>query len=300
MKSFFSFAFALIAFLTASGQQQQKTGQITVDGIQRHFVIYIPSLTNADDELPVVISLHGRLGTGKGMMDFADFRPLAEKEKFIIVCPDGIDKSWNDGRPTPAQKKEINDIKFIDQLISYIINTYHGDAAMVYVTGMSNGGFMASRIACELSSKVAAVAIVAASMDKNMGYRPQRSIPMMYIQGTKDPLVPFDGGTMKGAGGEIYSHNDVLKLWADADLCDGKPVITHLPDAARDGTAITKEEYTNPANGKKVIGYTITNGGHTWPGGTQYLPIFLVGTVSHNMDACQVIWDFFKGVRLVD
>ncbi|HEY4327874.1 MAG TPA: hypothetical protein VGN20_28080 [Mucilaginibacter sp.] len=299
MKVLILFALALFA-LTVSAQPQQKTAQITVDGIKRQFIIYIPSLTKATDELPVVISLHGRLGTGKGMMDFADFRPLAEKEKFIIVCPDGIDKSWNDGRPTPAQKKGINDIKFIDQLITYIINTYHGDAGMVYVTGMSNGGFMSSRIACELSNKIAAVAIVAASMDKNMDYHPQRSIPIMYIQGTRDPLVPYNGGTMKGAGGEIYSHDAVLKLWADADLCDNKPVITNLPDAANDGTTIIKEEYTNPANGKKVIGYTITNGGHTWPGGAQYLPKFLIGTVSHNINACQMIWDFFKGCRLVD
>jgi len=286
--------------LTASAQPQQKKEQIIIDGISRQFVTYIPSITDISYKMPVIVSLHGRLGTGEGMMGFADFRPIAQEEKFIIVCPNGINRSWNDGRPTPAQKKEINDVKFIDQLITYILNTYHGDASRVYVTGMSNGGFMSSRLACELNSRIAAVAVVGASMDKDMAYHPNKPIPIMYIQGTKDPLVPFEGGTMKGAGGEIYGHEDILKLWADTDHCNNAPVITNLPLIVHDGTSIIKEEYNNPATGINVIGYTVTYGGHTWPGGTQYLPKFLIGTLSHNMNACQVIWDFFKGYKVMN
>ena len=281
--------------------QQQKTEQITVDSISRRFVIYIPSISNTDSQLPLVISLHGRLGTGKGMMSFADFRALAMKEKFIIVCPDGINKSWNDGRPTPSQKKGINDIKFVDQLIDYFINTYHVDPKRVYVTGMSNGGFLASRLACELNKRIAAIAVVGASMDKGLNYKPTKALPVMYIQGTKDPLVPYEGGEVKGAaGGDVYGHRDILKLWAEADQCDGKPTITNLPDGVSDGTGVVKEEFLNSTTGIKVLGYTITNGGHTWPGGTQYLPKFLIGTVSHNLKACDIIWDFFKEYKLAD
>jgi polyhydroxybutyrate depolymerase len=294
-------ALILFAFLTVrpAAQAQQKTEQITVDGLPRNFVTYIPSTENKTGKLPFIISLHGRLGNGKGMMNFADFRSLAEKDKFIIVCPDGIDRSWNDGRNTPANKKGIDDVKFIDQLITYIIDTYHGDPKRVYVTGMSNGGFMASRLACELSNRIAAVAVVAASMDGSMSYHPVRPIPIMYIQGTKDPLVPFNGGAMKGAGGEIYGHEELLTLWANADRCEKNPLITNLPGNAGDGTKIIKEEYVNKATNIKVIGYTITNGGHTWPGGTQYMPKFLVGTVTHNLNACDIIWDFFKAYRVV-
>ncbi len=291
-----SFYFLLFVTLTVSAQSQRNE-QITVDGIQRQFVTYIPQ-TNNTDNLPVIISLHGRLGTGERMMDFADFRTIAAREKFIIVCPNGIDKSWNDGRETPAHKKGINDVKFIDQLISYIISTYHADAQRVYVTGMSNGGFMTSRLACELNNRIAAIAVVGASMDKGMDYQLNKPIPVMYIQGTKDPLVPYAGGTMKGAGGEIYGHTDMLKLWAEADGCNGNPVITNLPNTVQDGTGVIKEEYVNPATGIKVVGYTITGGGHSWPDGTQYLPKFLVGTVSHNLNACEVIWEFFKVYRL--
>jgi polyhydroxybutyrate depolymerase len=290
----------ILAFfaITATAQPQQKREHITVDGIKREFVIYIPQLAN-NNKLPVIISLHGRLGTGERMMGFADFRPIADREKFIVVCPDGINRSWNDGRATPAERKGVDDVHFIGELITYLINTYNSDATRIYVTGMSNGGFMASRLACELPNRVAAVAVVAASMDKDMAYHPTKPVPIMYIQGTKDPLVPYPGGEMKkGAGGEIYSHTDVLKLWADAGHCNPTPVIANFADKAGDGTSVIKEEYANPSTGVKIVGYTISNGGHTWPGGSQYMAKFIVGVVSHNLNACDEIWKFFKGYSL--
>jgi polyhydroxybutyrate depolymerase len=293
--------FALLLFvLPAIAQPQQKTEQIKIDGISRHFVTYIPSITDTGYKMPVLISLHGRLGTGQHMMTFADFRPIAEKENFIIVCPDGIDRSWNDGRPTPAEKKGINDVKFIDELITYIVKTYHGDVNRVYVTGMSNGGFMTSRLACELNNKIAAIAIVAASMDKGMTYQPQHAMPVMYIQGTSDPLVPFEGGTMKGAGGEIYSHKEIIQKWAAVNGCNEKPIITNLPDSAHDGTTIIKEVYCGPKDLPVVIGYTVVDGGHIWPGGSQYLPKFIIGKNSNNLNACRVILGFFKSFKRVD
>jgi polyhydroxybutyrate depolymerase len=234
------------------------------------------------------------------MMSFADFRPIADREKFIIVCPDGIDRSWNGGGPTPANRKGINDVKFIGELITYIINTYNGDPKRVYVTGMSNGGFMSSRLACEMGNRIAAIAVVGASMITRMDYHPTQPLPVMYIQGTEDPLVPYNGGRTEGATGYAYSHTEVLDFWVGVDKCNTTPVITNLPDDAGDGTSIVKEEYTNKATGLKVIGYTITNGGHTWPGGTQYLPKGIIGKVSHNMNACEVIWAFFKAYGVVD
>ena len=291
----------LFFLLTLNALAQQKEGQITVDGLQRKFVIYIPSGADKFAGLPVLISLHGRFGNGAQMMRFADFRPMADRDKFIIVCPDGIDHSWNGGGPTPAERKGVNDVKFIGQLITYIVNTYNGDEKRVYIAGMSNGGFMASRLACELSNRVAAIAAVGASMAEGMVFQPGKPMPVMYIQGTADPLVPFAGGAMKkGAHYEIYGHNEILKLWAMTDHCNATAIVTNIPDNANDGTSVIKEEYTNNATGVKVIGYTITNGGHTWPGGTQYLPKFVIGSVTHNLNACEVIWDFFKGYGVAE
>ncbi len=287
-----------LLILSTQAKAEQKDENITVDGLKREFVTYIPAGISKEDKPPVIISLHGRLGTAIGQMRFADFRPIADREKVIIVCPQGIDRSWNDGRETPAQKKGINDVKFIDQLITYIIDTYHADAARIYVTGMSNGGFMSSRLACQLNNRIAAIAVVGASMDEGMSYQPTKPMPAMYIQGTKDPLVPFAGGLMrKGAGGPIYGHEEVLQKWAAVDGCDPKPIVTNLPVKVNDGMSVIKEEYNNP-NGLKVIGFTIVNGGHTWPGGSQYMPRFVIGSVTKNLDACEEIWKFFKENRL--
>jgi len=290
-----------VLILSASVQAQQKNESIIVDGLKREFITYAPEGINKADKPPVIISLHGRLGTAAGQMKFADFKPIADREKVIIVCPQGIDRSWNDGRGTPANAKGINDVKFIDQMITYITNIYNADAGRVYVTGMSNGGFMTSRLACELNNRIAAIAVVAASMDEDMGYQPSKPIPAMYIQGTKDPLVPFTGGQMKkGAGGSIYGHEEVLKKWAAIDNCDSKTIVTNLPVKVNDGTSVIKEEYINPTNNLKVIGFTIVDGGHTWPGGSQYLPKFIIGPVTKNLDACEEIWKFFKQNRLTN
>ena len=296
MKIFLLFLFTAICMQVSA---QQKNENIIVDGLKREFVTYIPQGVKFSDKSPIVISLHGRLGTASGQMRFADFRPIADKEQFIIVCPQGINRSWNDGRGTPANAKGINDVKFIDELITYILKTYNGDSTRVYVTGMSNGGFMSSRLACELNKRIAAIAVVGASMNKDETYQPAKPMPVMYIQGTEDPLVPFAGGEMKkGAGGSIYGHEEVLKQWASVDGCDNNPKVTTLPVKVNDGMSVTREVYSNPSNNLKVIGYTIVNGGHTWPGGSQYMPKFVIGPVTKNLNACDVIWGFFKENRL--
>ena len=290
------FIFILLLFST-NIYAQEKTEHLFVDGLSREFVVYLPPGIDKTAKPPVIISLHGRLGTAEGQLKFADFRPIADREKLIIVCPQGIDRSWNDGRGTPAHNKNIDDVEFIDSLIKYITRTYNADDTRVYVTGMSNGGFMSSRLAVDLNNYIAAIAVVAASMDKSTMPETGSVMPVMYIQGTKDPLVPFAGGTMKkGGGGYIYGHEEILKKWAAIDSCNDKPIVTRLPAQVNDGTSVIREEYFN-SNGLRVIGYTIVDGGHTWPGGSQYMPKFIVGSVSKNLNACEAIWEFFKPYR---
>jgi polyhydroxybutyrate depolymerase len=277
--------------LTAIAQSSQKREAMLVDGMKRAFVTYIPPIADKDYKMPLVISLHGGFASPKGQFHLADFRPLANEDKFIVICP-ASKHIFHDGRDNGG----IDDVKFIDQIITYAINTYHADPQRIYVTGISNGGFMTSRLACELSNRIAAIAVVAASMDQGEGYAPLKPMPVMYIHGTKDPVFSPNGG--KKFGRMIYSQDQILKIWVDLDKCNPKPIITNIPDTARDGTSIVKEEYINPATGFKVIGYTVINGGHTWPGGWQYMPKFIVGKTTRNLDACREIWQFFKGYRL--
>ncbi len=280
----------LLLFSASSvmAQSQQKREEIIVDGMERAFVSYVPA--GQKEKMPVVISLHGGFASPKGMLKLADFRPLADQDKFILVCP-ASKKLWHDG----ADNKGIDDVKFIDELITYILKTYNGDATRVYVTGVSNGGFMTSRLATQLYNRIAAIAVVAATLNINEGYDLEKPMPVIYMHGTKDKIIPFIGG--KKFGRLMYSHDQIIKKWVTLNNCNPTPIVTQIPDNAEDGTTVVKEEYSNP-NGLKVIGYTINNGGHTWPGGRQYLPAFIIGKTTHNLNACQVIWDFFKSYQL--
>ncbi|TSJ39399.1 prolyl oligopeptidase family serine peptidase [Mucilaginibacter corticis] len=279
---------SVLTFSQAS--KQLINGDMVIDGNKRSFLTYIPA-TDKAGKMPLVISLHGGFASPKGMFHLADFRPMADRDKFIVVCP-ASKHIWHDG----ADLHGIDDVKFIDQLITYIVKTYNADPDRVYVTGISNGGFMTARLACQLNQRIAAVAIVAASLDVGEGYDLQRPMPALYIHGTTDPIVAYNGGKLFGR--RVFSHQDIISKWVELDKCEKEPIVTDIPDTARDGTSILKEEYRNPENGLKVISYSVVNGGHTWPGGWQYLPQFIVGKTTRNLNACEVIWDFFKPYKL--
>jgi polyhydroxybutyrate depolymerase len=281
-------------FSSMWGHAQSTTplikGEMVIDGNKRSFSTYIPP-NNKTGKMPLVISLHGGFASPKGMFHLANFRPVADREKFIVVCP-ASKYMWHDG----ANLHGIDDVKFIDQLITYIIKTYNADPDRVYVTGISNGGFMTARLACQLNSRIAAVAIVAATMSIGEGYDLDRPMPALYMHGTSDPIVGYNGGKLFGRS--VYSQDAVIAKWIALNNCDKTAVITTIPDNANDGTSILKAEYTNPKNGLKVVGYTIINGGHTWPGGWQYLPKLIIGKTTHNLNACEEIWSFFKPYKL--
>jgi len=268
---------------------QQLTEQIVVDGMNRKIVTYIP--TNSKSELmPLVISLHGGFATPKSQFRLADFRPIADKEKFIIVCP-ASKRMWHDG----ADNKGIDDVKFIGQVISYMITKYKADPERVYITGISNGGFMTTRLACEIPNRIAAIAVVAATLDVGEGYDVKSPMPVIYMHGTTDPIIGYNGGKLFGR--KMYSHREIIEKWVAINDCYPEPVKTDIPDSSHDGTEVFKQEYVNKSTGLKVISYSIGNGGHTWPGGRQYFPEFIIGKTTRNLNACQTIWDFFKNYK---
>jgi polyhydroxybutyrate depolymerase len=272
--------------LYAQKSSQQITEQIMVGTLKRKIITYIPA-TNKTELMPLVISLHGGFATPKSMYRLADFRPIADKENFIVVCP-ASKRMWHDG----ADNKGIDDVKFIDQLITYMIEKYKADPQRVYITGVSNGGFMTTRLACEIPDRITAIAVVAATLDVGEGYDLRAPLPVIYMHGTNDPIISYNGGKLFGR--KMYSHMDIIEKWVKMNDCNPEPVSTDIPDSKHDGTEILKQEYTNKATGLKVVSYSIGNGGHTWPGGRQYFPEFIIGKTSRNLNACQTIWDFFK------
>jgi len=95
---------------------------------------------------PLVVALHGRLGTGAQMLKLSGLTTIAEQQRFIVVYPDGIDRSWADGRSTsPASKQGVDDVGFLSALIDEFVTKRGADASRVYVMGMSTAGSCRSR-----------------------------------------------------------------------------------------------------------------------------------------------------------
>jgi polyhydroxybutyrate depolymerase len=269
-----------------------------VDGRERSYELHVPPTYDGSKAVPLVMALHGRLGTGQGQERLGHMNKSSDQHGFLIVYPDGIDRSWADGRgSSPSDKTNVNDVKFLSELIARLASRYKIDRSRVYATGMSNGGFMSARLACDLSEKLAAVAIVGASISTTAAAacRPTNSISVLIMQGTSDPLVSFDGGPLgkNGHRGEILSHDAAVQKFASLNHCPAEPAGSHIPDTAHDGTAIDVSIYSCCASGSEVRSYAIVNGGHTWPGGIQYLPQSIIGKTSHNLEASETIWEFF-------
>ena len=278
---------------------EKKTVNIVVDGKERSYIVYLPSGYNNKGKLPCIVMFHGGGATAESMLSGTSFGTIAEREKIVLISPQGISNSWNDGRSTDANKQGVDDINFIRVLINNAINLYPIDSKRIYATGISNGGFMCSRIGCELSDQFAAFAAVAATMGEATPYSdctPINSMPCIYIHGTADPVIPFDGGMppLPSVQELIVSHYQVIAKWIKNNQCDSNPEIINLPDIADDGTTVVETKYSGGKNGSEVISYVVNNGGHTWPQGLQYLPVSVIGRVCMDMNASEVIWNFFK------
>lgn len=278
-----------------------KADSIKVDELERDFIIHYPSGYKSGDRIPAVIILHGGGGRGKGMSKLTGFDNVSNDYYFAAVYPDGIEKSWNDGREITKHIKDgklVDDVKFISCLIDTLVRKYSIDSSCIYVTGISNGGIMSFRLGCELSDKIAAIAPVAASMTEleYNGCSPSKTIPVMIIFGDEDPLVPFNGGEIMRKRGKVVPVKESVDFWVRFDGCSQEPAKTEV-DSVDDETKAIRYSYTEGSNGIEVVYWLIKGGGHTWPGGIQYLPSLIVGKVSKEINASLEIWKFFDSAR---
>lgn len=283
------------------------TGSITSGGLKRDYCIHVPPSYDKNKSMPLMIMLHGGGSTGK-MMEFltlGGLNALADREGFVVVYPDGIGMHWDDGREGAryyTHKEKIDDVGFISELIDHLVKELNLDNKSVYVTGISNGATMSNRLACELSGKISAVAPVDGAMPKGLNCSPSKPISVLAINSVQDPLVPWGGGDIQLFGflklGKVLSVNETVSFWATHDNCSPSPNVTWMPDKdPQDGTRVWEEAYGECANGTEVVLYAVEGGGHTWPGGVQYLPKIIIGRTSRDIDANEVIWDFFKTKR---
>jgi polyhydroxybutyrate depolymerase len=268
-------------------------------GRTRSYLYHLPPETSGqpDQKRPLIVALHGRYGDGVSQEKLATFTHIADRGEAIIVYPDGVEKSWNDYREKgPAADLKVDDIGFIRALIDRFIADHGADPKRVYVTGMSNGAMMSYVAACELADKVAAVGTVAGLFPLNATDRckPSRPMPMMIVAGTHDKLMPYDGGDVADDRGTVMSAAQTRDYFATKNRC-GNPAPSRYQDPADDDTRARWEESTSGCKeNAEVILLTIENGGHTWPGGWQYLGEWAVGKTSRDVDASEELWKFFQ------
>lgn len=268
------------------------------DGERRFYRLYVPDLRNHETPVPLVVALHGGGGNSRSMMNMTDFNTIAEREGFAVLYPEGIDGNWNDLRDMTGRLDAIDerdDVGFLDALIDHIGGQYPIDNERIFATGISNGGLMSFRLACERADRYRAIAAVTAALPPQP-CDPNGDISILVMNGTDDPLILWDGGDVSGTNdrGAIISTPATMDFWREQYACDDTPQITNLPDTdPDDGATVRVETYTSCTPSVEVVLYAIEGGGHTWPGGPQYAPVAFIGNTNRDINASEHIWQFF-------
>jgi len=274
-------------------------------GRERTFCIY--SRLRGHEPAPVILVLHGRGGTGAGMewLTRRGFNRIADRESAIVVYPDGVAGGWNDGRPALAERADaqnVDDLGFLRILPRAVARRFAVDPLRVYAAGISNGGMMSLRLACDAADVFAAVAAVGADFPRELAARckPSRAISVALINGTEDPVVPWQGGmirAMRRELGEVLSSMATTERWVRIDHC-GPLRAGEKVDMQADDQTLVIPHTARCVDDTEVQLHEVQGGGHTWPSGEQYLPEALVGRVSREIDANEVIWNFLVQHRL--
>jgi polyhydroxybutyrate depolymerase len=294
---FFCLAFTILSVNTFA---QSIKGKIIVNDTVRTYHLFIPGHPDVSKNYPLVIVLHGGGGIGANMERFTHFNEVAQKEEFIVCYPDGYDRGWNDHREGSKLRSRADDVKFISMLIDEIVNKYHADPKRVFVTGISNGAIMSLFLAQELSNKIRAIAAVCGSIPENYAatYHISNPVSVMVINGTDDPLVKYDGGPVlfeySDRGSVIATDSMIQKLLIQLK-CHGEPEVYDFPDIdTHDDSHAVKYTFKNCDNNSELVFIKVIGGGHTWPGGIQYVPRIIIGNVCRDFNATTEIWKFFK------
>ncbi len=275
-----------IISLTSSAQTPLN---FSFGGQNRTANIHLPINYNAANKYPVVLILHGLTQTGTGIQSYSKFNDVADTANFIAVYPDGINTAWNANIGATG----IDDATYLNILLDSVIGKYNVNTNRLYSCGLSNGGYMSHRLACEYANRFAAIASVAGTMFDGTfnGCNPTRAVPVLQIHGTADLVVPYTGSATAGKGAE-----DVINFWVAKNTCNTMPLITNLPNTnTTDGSSVIDNVY-NGCQGNTICELLkIQGGGHTWP---DAVGISGIGNVNKDINASATIWNFFNKFSL--
>jgi polyhydroxybutyrate depolymerase len=259
--------------------------ELTHEGQRRSYLVHVPA--EARGPLPVVVSLHGRGSNAWQQELVTGMSRLADLRGFIVVYPESLDGTWNGGTCCSATPRD--DVDFVRKVLEDVERKACVDARRVYVTGISNGGYMAYRLISEAPELFAAAAPVAAHLGlpegdapafQKFAVRSAEPVPIIHFHGTADDRVEYDLTPGVDAGPNTGAP-DTVAYFARLYGCDPTPVTTD------DGAIV----YRGADENAVVELYPLPGGGHCWPGN----PVcWGYGEPMPEMNATQKMWDFFR------
>jgi len=247
------------------------TGQLTSGGREREYRLFVPDSYDGRTRLPLVFNLHGSGGNAAGQAQDSGMERLAQDEGFIVIGLQGLQNNWNVLMKDP---NAADDVQYTSDVLDDVLQKVCVDERKVYATGFSGGARMSSRLGCNLSERIAAIAPVS-------GIRwtapcNGRAVPVVTFHGLADPQNTYAG--MARADEWVESVEDALAGWANHNGCD----------AARHETPevnlVSVYSYSNCTDGADVVLYRIAGLGHTW--------------AKNEIDATREMWTFFKSHAL--
>jgi len=272
---------------------------VTPDGRTRRYRIYVPSVIPSGTSVPLVIALHGGLGTSSQFEANSSLNGFAESNRFIAVYPDGVGsqpdgsgyQTWNGGYCCgPAATQSIDDITFIRNVITDLRNSLPVNSSRVYALGHSNGGILSYKLACEMSDVVAAIGVQAGS-NVPTDCRPGFPVSVFHLHGTSDTNMPINGGKGSGVSTTVFvsarSAVDAMATVNGCNVSSPRSLVTSNPD-------VTALSWTNCKSNSEVRFVTVKNATHAWMGHAAQSAgsASYVGDPYSNLDATRAILAF--------
>lgn len=261
---------------------------IEVNGVARSYLLYVPRGLEATTAVPLVLSLHGYASWPASFAQVTGWGALADKHGFVVAYPaaTGLPKRWH---TDIAAAGEVDDLAFLSAVIEDVADKQALDRRRIYLSGLSNGAGMVNAMARLRPAGIAAMGTVAGAYVAPQGEpETSRPLPVIAFHGTADPLVPFGGGAVNERQGWVFPAVETWAAeWAQRNGCTAPPVTSAVSEH------VSETRYGSCAADNEVVLYTITGGGHSWPGGRDPLRL-TIDPLLDAINASAVMWEFFE------
>ena len=266
-------------------------------GHDRFYDLHVPPAARGGEPLPLVLNLHGGGGNPIQQRRDSGMDAVADAAPFVACYPAGSSRglplyTWNIIQgDSYATRAGMDDIGFLRAVLDDVERLLPIDPHRIYATGLSQGGMICYRLACEVADRVAAIAPVAAVLTiPPESCRPARPVPLCHIHGSDDPIGPYRGGVGRAHRDRIHrmSVEESVRVWLGRSGLGAEP---SAPSRVRNAEL---RRYGPGPGGMEVELWIVHGGGHTWPGGRSSLPEVTVGRVCDDIDASRTAWDFFR------